>query len=80
MVWRAAFESFRLPGSDCDSVSRPDVSAMTRSSRVSEATRLVDSARAESSSVRVSRAMTSTSRASAASSGPAALALPARIA
>jgi hypothetical protein len=63
-VWRAAFESLRFPGSDCDSVSRPGSSAMIRSSRVSESTRLLVSARAKSSSVRVSRAMTSTSRAS----------------
>jgi hypothetical protein len=46
--------------------------------RVSESTRLVDSARAESSSVRVSRAMTSTSCASSVSSRPAAFAFAAR--
>ena len=71
-LWRAAVESFRLP--DSGSVSRPGSSTMIRSSRVSEPTRLVVSARAESSAVRVSRAMTSTSRASSASSAPEALA------
>lgn len=77
-VWRAAFESLRFPGSDGDSVSRPGSSAMMRSSRVSASTRPVVSGREESSSVRVSRAMTSTSRASSASSRPAVLAFPAR--
>ena len=42
-VWRAAFESLRFPGSDCDSVSRPGSSAMIRSSRVDEARRLGES-------------------------------------
>lgn len=51
---------------------------MIRSSHLSEWTRFVVSARAESSSERVSRAMTSTYRASTASSRPVALALPAR--
>lgn len=59
-VWWAAFESLRFPVSG--SVSLPGSSAMIRSSRVSESTRLVVSARVESSSVRVSRAMMSTSR------------------
>jgi hypothetical protein len=63
-VWRAACESLRFPGSDCGSVPRPGSSAMIRSSRVREPTRLLVSARATSSSVRVSRAMTSASRAS----------------